>query len=48
MIDTQERFESHLARLRALEREPASLARFPRIKRHDDVGFLQCEYRVEN
>lgn len=46
-IDTGQHFDAQLKRLRALESEPGSLTGYPRIKRHDDVSFVQCEYRVE-
>lgn len=47
-IDTSARFATELERLRALERAPGTLADHPRIKRHDDVAFVQCEYRLED
>lgn len=46
-IDTQVDFDARLARLRALESEAGSLARYPRIKVHDDVSFVQCQFQVE-
>jgi Protein phosphatase 2C len=46
-IGSQQHFEAQLARLRALESEPGSVTKHPRIKRHDDVSFVQCDYWVE-
>lgn len=46
-IDAEQDFDAQLARLRALESEPGSLTKYPRIKLHDDVSFAHCEYRVE-
>lgn len=46
-IDTEQDFDVQLARLRALESEPDSLTTYPRIKRHDDVSFVQCKFRLE-
>ena len=47
-IDSSERFSEELERLRALECAPRTLADYPRIKAHDDVAFVQCEYRQED
>lgn len=46
-MSTPEAFDAQLLRLRAIEGEASSLTAYPRIKRHDDVSFVHCDYRVE-
>jgi serine/threonine protein phosphatase PrpC len=41
-IGTASDFDRWLERLRALEAEPGSRSRFPRVKLHDDVAFIRC------
>ncbi|MEJ2408804.1 MAG: protein phosphatase 2C domain-containing protein [Novosphingobium sp.] len=43
-ISGGEGWEEWIGRLRALEREPGSLNRFARVKRHDDASLVVCEW----
>lgn len=37
-----------LARLRALETEPGSMRRYPRVKASDDASFINCRFAAED
>lgn len=41
-IGTQPELEGWIGRLRAMEAEPGSMRRHPRVKRSDDASFLLC------